>query len=119
MRDACDCEQLHTHPDGSAVIDLGVDLRNGRSGQVTVYQCADCGARWLHYLVEYETFGSSGRWFCGRLDDETASTVSASSAIATLAGLPWYWTGGSYFGGEVGRNFGPVPVDLYGPPAVE
>jgi hypothetical protein len=99
--------------------DLGIDERNGRFGQVTLHQCRACGARWLHYLVEYEAFSRSGRWFCGRLDDATVDTVSASNAIGTLARLGWYWAGGSYFGGEVGKSSGPVPVDLYGPPAPE
>lgn len=119
MRTSCDCEHIHDHPAGAETDDLGVDPRNGRSGQVTVHRCVACGARWLHYLVEYEAFSRSSRWFCGRLDEPTASTVSAATAIGVLAAMPWYWAGGSYFGGEVGRSFGPVPVDLYGPPAVE
>jgi len=119
MTPACDCEHVHTSDPGSETTDLGTDLRNGRSGQVTLHRCRACGAPWLHYLVEYEAFSRSGRWFCGRLDEASVDGVSASSAIGTLAGLPWYWTGGSYFDGEVGKSSGPVPVDLYGPPAAE
>lgn len=115
---SCDCEHLHEF-DQPQVADLGVDTRNGRFGQATVHQCTRCGARWLHYLVEYEAFSRSGRWFCGRLADDPASTATAETAIATLAAMPWYWAGGTYFDGEVRKNFGPVPVDLYGPPALE
>jgi hypothetical protein len=116
---ACDCEHIHGVPAGAGVTDLGLDLRNGRSGEVTVHRCPACGAQWLHYRVEYEAFSGSGRWFCGRLDDGAVGNVTAGNAIGTLAGLEWYWAGGSYFGGEVAKNSGPVPVDLYGPPAVE
>jgi hypothetical protein len=115
----CDCEHLHGLQHAAAKADLGVDSRNGRFGEVTLHTCPGCGGQWLHYHVEYEAFGSSGRWFCGRLRPGAAADVSASNAIATLAALPWYWAGGSYFDGEVSKGTGPVPVDLYGPPAVE
>ena len=98
-------------------MDLGLDRRNGRFGEVTLHRCPSCRAHWLHYQVEYEAFSGSGRWFCGRIADAAAPT--ASNAIATLAALPWYWAGGSFFDGEVSKGAGAVPVDLYGPPAVE
>lgn len=115
----CDCEHIHPRVEDSAVTDLGMDMRNGRSAQVLLHRCRRCGAQWLHYRVEYEAFSESDRWFCGRVDESTAASASASNAIGTLAGLAWYWAGGSYFGGEVGRGSGPVPVDVYGPPALE
>src|SRR5687768_15008578 len=115
MASHCDCDNIHRPIGDSATTDLGTDLRNGRSGQVTLHRCAECGAHWLHYEVEYEAFSKSGRWFCGRLDGPAVSTVSAANAIGTLAGLPWYWAGGSYFGDEVGKGSGAVPVDVYGP----
>ena len=119
MTTTCECEHLHGPADAADAVDLGVDLRNGRSGQVTLHRCAACGARWLHYRVDYEAFQRLDRWFCGRVDDAAADSISAANAIGTLAMLPWYWAGGSYFGGEVGKGSGPVPVDIYGPPAVE
>ena len=119
MAKQCECELLHSAPRAADAQDLGVDLRNGRHGEVSLHRCASCGAPWLHYRVEYEAFSRSGRWFCGRLDEAAASSVSATNAIATLAGLKWYWAGGSYFDGEVATRSGPVPVDLYGPPAAE
>ena len=119
MRNDCDCDHVHGFQPGAEKTDLGVDSRNGRFGEVTLHTCPACGAKWLHYHVEYEAFAGSGRWFCGRLDHAGAVNVSASNAIATLAALPWYWAGGSYFDGEVSKGVGPVPVDLYGPPAVE
>ena len=118
MKTYCDCEAIHVIHDAE-VTDLGVDRRNGRFGEVRLHRCAACGARWLHYLVEYEAFSRSGRWFCGRVDEAAAASASAATAIATLAALPWYWAGGSYFDGEVSKGSGPVPVDLYGPPALE
>lgn len=111
MRKECDCENVHVPTQDSDVTDLGVDERNGRFGDVKLHKCTTCGANWLHYQVEYEAFSGSGRWFCGRLNAATATSVSASNAIATLAALPWYWAGGSYFDGEVSKGSGPVPVD--------
>lgn len=119
MRRDCDCEHIHGPQHGVETRDLGDDRRNGRFGAVTLHTCPACGAPWLHYQVEYEAFSRSGRWFCGRLDESSAARVSASNAIATLAALPWYWAGGSYFDGGVSKGSGPVPVDLYGPPAAE
>ena len=119
MRIDCDCEYVHGAVQPSEMTDVGVDLRNGRYGQVTLHRCDGCGAQWLHYQVEYEAFTRSGRWFCGRVEEGSASDLSAPNAVATLAQLPWYWVGGSYFDGEVAKRSGPVPVDLYGPPALE
>jgi hypothetical protein len=119
MRGECDCEHVHGVVQEADATDIGVDLRNGRYGQVTLHRCAACRAQWLHYLVDYEAFSRSGRWFCGRVDEPMAGSVAASNAIAVLAELPWYWVGGSYFDDEVAKRSGPVPVDLYGPPALE
>lgn len=119
MPKLCDCDNIHVLMPTARTTDLGVDRRHGRFADVTLHTCPACGANWLHYHVEYEAFGRSGRWFCGRLDEAASATVLASNAIATLAALPWYWAGGSYFDGEVSKGSGPVPVDLYGPPAVE
>src|SRR5688500_10862434 len=92
MTTTCECEHLHGPADAGDAIDLGVDLRNGRSGQVTLHCCPACGARWLHYRVDYEAFSRLDRWFCGRLDDGAGEPISAATAIGTLAALPWYWT---------------------------
>jgi hypothetical protein len=119
MKADCDCDYVHGPAERPDMTDLGVDMRNGRFGRVALHRCTACGGQWLHYLVEYEAFSDSGRWFCGRVDDATAAAISAENAIGALAGLPWYWAGGSYFGGEVAKASGPVPVDVYGPPAVE
>jgi hypothetical protein len=119
MKRDCDCERIHGLQHSGEQTDLGMDRRNGRFGEVTLHRCPACGAPWLHYQVEYEAFSRSGRWFCGRLDEASAASVSAPTAIATLAALAWYWAGGSYFEGEVSKGAGPVPVDLYGPRAEE
>jgi hypothetical protein len=119
MQRDCDCERIHGLQHSGEKTDLGMDRRNGRFGEVTLHRCPVCGAPWLHYQVEYEAFSRSGRWFCGRLDEQGAASASAATAIATLAALPWYWAGGSYFEGEVSKGAGPVPVDLYGPRAAE
>src|SRR5687767_3627073 len=83
MTTACECEHIHGPADAADAADLGLDLRNGRSGQVTLHRCAACGARWLHYRVDYEAFSRLDRWFCGRVDEKTGEPISAANAIGT------------------------------------
>jgi hypothetical protein len=58
------------------VKDIGIDETNGRFGEVTVWQCKNCGCYWLHYFVEYEAFTGSGRYFMGLITPEIANTLS-------------------------------------------
>lgn len=91
---------------------IGVDKTNGRHGDVTVRTCRECSRVWLHYLVEYEAFSKSGRWFSGLLRDETVNSVTPETAVSILEELPWHVYGGSYFNTSGRRGTGLVKADL-------
>ena len=91
---------------------VGVDETNGRFGEANIWQCKSCGQHWLHYLVEYESFTKSGRYFMGLITPETAETLSPDQAIDYLNQLDWHLYGGSYFDGRTGRSNRNVYVNL-------
>jgi len=90
---------------------LGVDKTHGRFGEVELWQCKNCGRFWLHYLVEYEAFTGSGRYFMGLITEEVADTISPEKAVEYLNKLDWHLYGGSYFGGK-GKSKNNVQADL-------
>lgn len=83
---------------------IGVDLINGRYGQVTLKRCLHCQRLWLHYFVEYEAFSRSGRYFMGVITPQAAETITAETAVEYLESLDWHLYGGSYFDGKAGRS---------------
>jgi hypothetical protein len=105
-KDACKCLQprfVHTHFDSTF---LGVDPQEGRYADVSIDRCRICRRNWLHYHFELEWQSRSGRWYRGLVADEVAANVSALNAASVLEELPWYFAGGSYFGGNVHRASG-------------
>jgi hypothetical protein len=90
---------------------IGTDEINGRFGEVNIWQCKICGRYWLHYLVEYEAFTKSGRYFMGLITQEIANSMHPNSVVDYLNKLDWHLYGGSYFGRK-GRAAGNVSVDL-------
>lgn len=76
--------------------------------EVSVEQCRSCGRNWLHYLLEFEGFSRSGRWYRGLIGPDVA--FSHRNAGSILAQLPEYWAGGSRFDGNVHRRSGPIDV---------
>ncbi|MBN1641194.1 MAG: hypothetical protein JXA09_08155 [Anaerolineae bacterium] len=91
---------------------IGVDQTGGRYGRVTLKRCTRCGRWWLHYAVEYEAFGGSGRYYMGLISPRRARRLRADEAAAYLDRLPWHLYGGSYYDGRAGRSRGRVRVDL-------
>lgn len=91
---------------------LGVDDAGGRYAEVSLWECRHCGAKWLHYRVEYEGFERSGRWYRGLLSEAQAHGVTAADARSVLEGLGWHFCGGSYFGTPGRQGAGPMDVDL-------
>lgn len=105
-----DCECMERGPRRFAEAPVGIDRTNGRFGEVAVRTCRACGRRWLHYLVEYEAFTASGRWYAGVLAD--GAEVTAEGAVALLQSLPWHAYGGSWWGTTGRRGTGAILVDL-------
>jgi hypothetical protein len=93
-------------------VSLGVDETRGRYGEVTVETCKACGSVWLRYLVEYEFFSESGRWYRGRVTPEMVESLKPEQAPELLASLPWYFYGGSYFRTLGREGSGPLSIDL-------
>lgn len=90
---------------------IGTDSTNGRYGEVSVHTCKKCNSLWLHYIVEYEAFSKSGRWFKGLITEKEIETMTPEKAIKYIESLDWYFYGGSYFDstGKIGKGF--VRVD--------
>ena len=93
---------------------LGAESRelsmDAHYAEVSVRVCPDCGRTWLRYFCEQEAFTASGRWYLGALTPEQAAGLTAANAKRTLEGLDWYFTGGSYFDGKIGKGSGRVWV---------
>jgi hypothetical protein len=85
--------------------DFGMDEH---FAEVSLLVCSECGQHWLRYHLEDEAFSGSGRWYLGAITAEQAAIVTAATARATLEALPWYWYGGSYFEGRVGKGSGAI-----------
>jgi hypothetical protein len=90
---------------------VGIDEERGRYGEVSILKCARCGSLWLHYLVEYEGFTGSGRWYRAPLTEGMASRVTPRNAVEILRGIPWHFYGGSYFRTDGSRGTGIISVD--------
>ncbi len=110
---ACRCFDPQAARSAFFVQPVGIDTTHQRFGDVSLWTCQQCGTRWLHYLVEYEAFTASGRWFRGLILSAPRETPIPSAAIAYLEGLPWYFLGGSYFGSTGMRGAGKIQADLY------
>lgn len=80
-------------------------------GEASLYTCAGCGRFWLRYHYEVEAFRGSGRWYLGAVEGSDAATLKAEGARAALEDLEWYYYGGSYFDGRVGRSSGPIMLN--------
>ncbi len=93
---------------------IGTDKTNWRYGEVYVKHCVHCGSQWLEYIVEYEGYSGSGRWFCAPISDEALATLTPEQAVPFLEQQPWHFVGGSYFGtrGALATGPGPIQADL-------
>lgn len=113
MDPSCPCLYAPLASDQYKVVAyLGIDPTHGRYGEVTIRACRHCGCWWLHYLVEYEAFPHSGRYFMGLIAPYVAETLRPEAAVPYLNALDWHLYGGSYFGRQAGRASDQVRVDL-------
>lgn len=97
----CSC-QGEASRDLELVRDFGMDED---FAEVSVLRCPLCGQLWLRYFYENEAFTGSGRWYLGHVAN---APVEASAARAMFGDMAWYFSGGSYFGGEVSKRSGPL-----------
>lgn len=100
------CRCLVSPPEHlDCVQELGLD---SRLGEVSILICRDCGRHWLRYLYEFEAISRSGRWYLGAITSEQLAALNLEKAKALLEELPWYYYGGSYFGGRSGKTSGEI-----------
>jgi hypothetical protein len=85
--------------------ELGMDKHYAT---ITLHKCAKCDRLWLRYHYENEAFTASGRWYLGTITPEQARLLTAENAKETLERLSWYFCGGSYFDGRVGKSSGRI-----------
>ena len=98
----CDCFDV-AYQHLTAYKELGMDRRYA---EASVLVCRRCGQHWLRYFYEVEAFTASGRWYLGAISTEQAAALTAETARQTLERLAWYFYGGSYFNGRVGKTSG-------------
>jgi hypothetical protein len=100
----CGCLQ-DPHSFLKRAADLGMDRWYA---EISIWVCPVCRRRWLQYLYEVEAFSASGRWYLGPLDTAQVEKIRPDSAKSILESLPWYYYGGSYFGGQPGKSSGEI-----------
>lgn len=107
----CVCRTPPLNYKDYTIVTLGVDTTNGRFADVTIQTCLHCGTKWLNYLVQFEAFTGSGRWYRAVVTEKELTTMTPENAVAFLEHVPFYMYGGSYFEhtGKYGK--GKVSVD--------
>lgn len=85
--------------------ELGMD---SHYAEATVLACRVCGRRWLRYQYENAAISRSGRWYLGHIPTAAALGLTAPAAKRALEQAPYYFAGGSYYGGEIGRMAGAI-----------
>ena len=79
-------------------------------GEVSLWICSTCSTHWLRYSYEVEAFTGSGRWYLGAISNHQAERLVVQNARILLEGLAWYYFGGSYYKGLVGRALGKLAL---------
>ena len=90
----------------------GVDKTNGRFAEITVQVCVHCGTKWLNYLVEFEAFSKSARWYRGVVSEKELKNLQPEKVVPYIEGLNWFIFGGSYFSSTGMYGKGEVQADL-------
>ncbi len=87
---------------------LGVLGMDERYAEAAILVCTACGQLWLRLHEENEAFTASGRWYLGAVTAEQARQMTADAARSVLEAMEWYYYGGSYTNGQVGKTSGQV-----------
>lgn len=108
----CVCEKLPPNYKNYNSSYLGQDATNGRFADVIIEKCIHCKRNWIKYMVEFEAFSKSGRFYTGIITDNDVSKITPENAIAYIEKLDWYIYGGSYFSTSGKFGTGKAEVDL-------
>ncbi len=108
----CVCERLPPNYKNYISSYLGQDSTNGRYADITIEKCIHCERNWVKYLVEFERFSKSGRFYMGIVAENDLPKLTPKNTIMYIEKLDWYIYGGSYFStnGEFGK--GKAKVDF-------
>jgi hypothetical protein len=108
----CTCEKPPFNYADFRSSQLGIDHTNGRDAEVSIFQCKLCQRIWINYLVEFEHYSKSGRWYRGIISKKERSEIKPENVVEYLENIEWYLYGGSYFesAGMIGQ--GKAIVDL-------
>lgn len=88
--------------------ELGMDRYYG---EVSLHRCKRCRRLWLHYYYVNESFSKSGRWYHGLVPRKLEDSISCENALEILGKLDWYYCGGSFYDGKIGKGRG--RIDLF------
>ena len=91
---------------------IGIDERNGRFAEITIFTCNHCKTKWIKYFAEFESFSKSGRWYRGIISEPDLLEIKPDNAVEYLEKLDWYIYGGSYFPSTGMYGKGKVKADL-------
>ena len=101
---ACRC-LVAPRGDLTLVCELGMDRW---FAEISLLRCPDCARRWLRYLYQLEATTGSGRWYLGLMPPGATALPAAADAKQILESLDWYFYGGSYYQGNIGRKSGAI-----------
>lgn len=108
----CVCEKPELSHTDYRTSNIGTDKTNGRMAEVSILQCKLCQRIWLKYLVEFESFTKSGRWYKGIIAKKDVAGMKPENAVEYLENLDWYIYGGSYLESTGMFGQGKLDVDL-------
>lgn len=77
-----------------------------RCGKADLLSCRRCRQKWLWYRYDDSQYSCTEKCFRGVLTAREAAEASVERAAALLAGMAWYWEGGSYYDGKTFRSAG-------------
>ena len=94
---SCRCSEPPFYYKDYESTDIGVDQTDGRNGEVSIHRCRSCGTLWLKYLIEWEWYSGSGRWYRGHVTPGQAEGITPQKAAELLKRAEWHFKGGSYY----------------------
>jgi hypothetical protein len=107
----CTCEKPPFNYADFRSSQLGIDHTNGRDAEVSIFQCKLCQRIWISYLVEFEHYSKSGRWYRGIISKKERSEITPENVVEYLENIEWYLYGGSYFESAGAFGHGKAIVD--------
>ena len=108
----CACLDPECSFDAFHETDIGSVLSGWQSFNVSLFDCRHCGSRWMHCAKVEQDDAPIRRWYRGPLSARQLRTVSAENALAILAGLPWYFYGGTEFETAGDQGLGPALLEF-------